>query len=227
MAMIGADIAIIDLLTPLANETAEQIAREHGVTARAYNCDVTKPGQVAVTMDAIVNDFGGLDILFNNAGICLHKASLDVSPEEWTGIFDVNVNGVFYTAAAFARKLIELKREGSIIHTASMSGTIVNYPQRQASYNASKAAVVHMTKSLAVEWAGHGIRVNCISPGYICTEMTSHVRQDWIDKWLELTPYKRMGNPGELSGAVIYLASGCSSFTSGCEIIIDGCFTCV
>ena len=227
MAMMGADIAIIDLLDPLARESAEAIAKQHGVRARAYLCDVTDPARVAETIDAAAADFGGLDVLFNNAGICLHKAALDVTPEEWRGIFDVNVNGVFYTAAAFAKKLIALGRPGSIINTASMSGSIVNYPQEQASYNASKAAVVHITKSLAVEWAGHGIRVNCISPGYIFTEMTAHVRKDWTDQWIALTPYKRMGKPEELSGAVIYLASDCAGFTSGCEIIIDGCFTCV
>jgi NAD(P)-dependent dehydrogenase (short-subunit alcohol dehydrogenase family) len=108
-----------------------------------------------------------------------------------------------------------------------MSGTIVNLPQPQASYNASKAAVVHLTKSLAVEWAEYGIRVNSISPGYIFTEMTAHVRKDWTDHWESMTPFKRMGKPEELSGAVIYLASDCSGYTSGCDIIIDGCFTCV
>lgn len=227
MAMMGADIAIIDRLEAQAQETAAQIAQEHGVTVRAYACDVTCPEEVAQTMDKMAADFNGLDILFNNAGICLHKAALEVTPEEWRAIMDVNVNGVFYVAAAFAKKLIELKKPGSIINTASMSGTIVNYPQEQASYNASKAAVVHLTKSLAVEWVKYGIRVNCISPGYIFTEMTAHVRQDWIEQWKGLTPYGRLGKPEELSGAVIYLASDCSSFTSGCDMIIDGCFTCV
>lgn len=227
MAKMGADIAIIDLLGPLAEETAKEIAARHGVEAKAYSCDVTKPDGVEAVIENIASDFGRLDVLFNNAGICLHKPALDVTPEEFTDIINVNVNGVFFVAAAFARKLIEMKRPGSIINTASMSGTIVNYPQQQASYNASKAAVVHLTKSLAVEWAEHGIRVNCISPGYIFTEMTANVRGDWINQWIELTPFKRMGKPEELSGAVIYFAGDCSSFTSGCEMVIDGCFTCV
>lgn len=227
LAMMGAEIAIIDLLESEANETAQALAQEHSVKAKAYVCDVTKPEQVRETVDVIAADFGKLDVLFNNAGVCLHKAALDVTQEEWLSVMDVNVNGVFYMAAAFARKLIALNRPGSIINTASMSGSIVNYPQEQASYNASKAAVVHLTKSLAVEWVPHHIRVNCISPGYICTDMTAHVRSDWVAQWESLTPYKRMGKPEELSGAVIYLASDCSSFTSGCDIIIDGCFTCV
>jgi NAD(P)-dependent dehydrogenase (short-subunit alcohol dehydrogenase family) len=227
LAMMGADIALVDLLQDEMNQTAEAIAKEYGVNVRAYVCDVTKPEQVELTVGKIAGDFGGLDILFNNAGICQHKAALDVSPAEWTKIFDVNVNGVFYMAAAFAKKLIALRRPGSIINTASMSGTIVNVPQEQASYNASKAAVVHLTKSLAVEWARHNIRVNCISPGYIFTEMTAHVREDWQEIWKKATPFGRMGKPEELAGAVVYLAGDCASFTSGCDLIIDGCFTCV
>ena len=227
LAMMGADIAIIDILEEEMNRSAEEITKEHSVNVRAYRCDVTKPDEVSRVTGKIAADFDGLDVLFNNAGICQHKAALEVSPEEWQRIFDVNVNGVFYVAAAFAKKCIALKRPGSIINTASMSGTIVNLPQPQASYNASKAAVVHLTKSLAVEWAPFGIRVNSISPGYIFTEMTANVRKDWIDQWIELTPCKRMGKPEELSGAVIYLASDCASFTSGCDLTVDGCFTCV
>jgi NAD(P)-dependent dehydrogenase (short-subunit alcohol dehydrogenase family) len=227
LAMMGADIAIIDLPESDAVKTAAEIAAAHGVTARAYFCDVTKPEEVDAAVDRIAGDFKGLDVLFNNAGICLHKAALEVTPEEFTHILDVNVNGVFFVARAFAKKLITLGRPGSIINTASMSGTIVNLPQEQASYNASKAAVVHLTKSLAVEWARYGIRVNSISPGYIYTEMTAHVRKDWTDIWEASTPFKRMGKPEELAGAVIYLASDCASYTSGSDIIIDGCFTCV
>ncbi len=226
MAEAGADIAIIDLPGSAAEQTANEIAEASGVKARAYFCDVTKPDEVEAAINNIAADFGGLDTLFNNAGICQHKSALEVTPEEWLKITDVNVNGVFYMAAAFARKLIELKKPGSVINTASMSAHIVNVPQEQASYNTSKAAVVHMTKSLAVEWAKHGIRVNSISPGYIFTEMTASVAKEMTDYWTEHTPFKRMGRPDELAGAVIYLASDCASYTSGCDIVIDGCFTC-
>ena len=108
-----------------------------------------------------------------------------------------------------------------------MSATIVNIPQGQASYNASKAGVRHLTKSLAIEWADKGIRVNSISPGYIRTEMTGNVRQDWQDFWVSTIPFKRMGKPDELAGAVIYLLSDASTYTSGCDILVDGCFTVV
>jgi NAD(P)-dependent dehydrogenase (short-subunit alcohol dehydrogenase family) len=227
LAMMGADIAIVDILGDQAKAAAEEIAKAHSVKAYSYVCDVTKPADVEKVIDKISEDCNGLDVLFNNAGICQHKSALEVTPDEWKAIFDVNANGVFFVAQAFAKKLISMKRPGSIINTASMSGSIVNYPQEQASYNASKAAVVHLTKSLAVEWAKYGIRVNCISPGYIFTDMTASVAKNLIEFWKSITPYKRMGKPEELSGAVVYLASDSASFTSGSEIIIDGCFTCV
>ena len=225
MAMMGSDIAIVDLLKDEGAKTAKEIEKTYGVKSKAYVCDVTKPSQVNDTINQIAGDFEGLDVLFNNAGIVLHKAALDVTPEEWTRVFDVNTNGVFFVAQAFAKKLVDLKRHGSIINNASMSASIVNWPQEQASYNASKAAVVHMTKSLAVEWIKYGIRVNSLSPGYIFTDLTANVNPDWIKKWTAMSPYNRLGKPEELAGAVIYLASDCSSFTSGCDLIVDGLFT--
>jgi NAD(P)-dependent dehydrogenase (short-subunit alcohol dehydrogenase family) len=227
MAMAGADIAVVDLLDAEGKETAEQIAKTYGVKAKAYVCNVTDPKVVESTVNQVAEDFGGLDVLFNNAGIVLHKPALEVTPEEWLNVINVNLNGVFYMAAAFARKLVALGRPGSVINNASMSATIVNYPQEQASYNSSKAAVVHMTKSLAVEWVKHNIRVNALSPGYIATDLTVHVRPDWIEQWKAQTPYGRLGKPEELAGLVIYLASDASTFTSGSNFIVDGCFSCV
>ena len=227
MANSGSNIAIIDMLGDVAAETAAEIEKTHGVKAKAYSCDVTNPEQVNSVIDKIESDFGTFDVLFNNAGIVLHKPALEVTPDEWLNVINVNLNGVFYVAQAFAKKLVKAKRPGSIINTASMSGTIVNVPQPQASYNASKAAVIHLTKSLAVELTEYNIRVNSISPGYIETDLTSHVRKDWIDEWLKLTPIKRMGKPEELAGMVILLASDCSHFTNGSDIIMDGAFTCV
>ena len=225
LAMMGADIALIDILD--AAEAAKSIADEHGKKAKSYICDVTSYEQVNSVIDEIANDFGKIHILFNNAGIVQDKSALELSETEWKRIFDVNVNGVFYMAQAFAKKLIRQKTGGSIINTASMSASIVNIPQQQASYNASKAAVVHLTKSLAVEWAKYDIRVNSISPGYTATDLIGSVPKDRVDEWIANTPYKRMGKPEELSGAVIYLASDSASFTSGCDIVIDGCFTLV
>ena len=227
LAQEGVQIGIFDRNIELAAATAAEIARSSGSPCRAYACDVTDSAQVQSAMDAFTADFGTLDGVFNNAGICVHKGALDVSPVEWQKVIDVNLSGVFYVAQAAARQFVREGKPGSIVNTASMSGSIVNIPQEQASYNASKAAVVHLTKSLAVEWASRNIRVNSISPGYIFTDMTASVRGDWVQFWTELIPFKRMGKPEELAGAVLYLLSDAASYTSGCDMIIDGCFTCI
>lgn len=195
--------------------------------AFAYQLDVTDPEAVDKAIDVAVEKMGTLDLLFNNAGICMHKNAIDVTPDEWLKVINVNLNGIFFVARAFARYLIAHQKNGNIVNTASMSGTIVNIPQGQASYNASKAGVAHLTKSLAVEWAEYGIRVNSISPGYIRTEMTGTVRKDWQDYWVSTIPFRRMGTPEELAGAVIYLLSDASTYTSGLDMLIDGCFTVV
>ena len=225
LADAGADIVIWDLND--ATAVANDIAAEYGVRAAALQVDVTDPAAVDAAIAKSAEIMGTLDLLFNNAGICLHKPALDLVPDEWLKIINVNLNGVFFVARAFGKYLVDNKKTGNIVNTASMSGTIVNIPQCQASYNSSKAAVAHLTKSLAVEWAPYGIRVNSISPGYIRTEMTATVRQDWQDIWVDSIPFKRMGTPEELAGAVIYLLSDASTYTSGCDMLIDGCFTVV
>lgn len=227
MAAVGADLVIFDQQAEKAQATAEAIAKEYQRKVIAFGVDVTKPEQIAEAIEKADAAMGKLDLLFNNAGIVLQKPVIDLTPDEWTKVIDVNLNGVFFVAQAFGRYLIARGKGGAIVNTASMSGTIVNYPQQQASYNTSKAGVVQLTKSLAVEWAEHGIRVNSISPGYIFTELTSFVRQDWQDKWKELTPIKRMGKPEELAGAVIYLLSDSAAFATGTDLIIDGGFTIV
>lgn len=225
LADAGADIVIFDIND--ASAVAGAIASEYGVRALAIKVDVTKPDMVNSAIEEAADKMGTLDLLFNNAGICLHKDAIDVTPEDWLGVINVNLNGIFFVAQAFGKYLIAHGKTGNIVNTASMSGTIVNIPQGQASYNSSKAGVAHLTKSLAVEWAKYGIRVNSISPGYIRTEMTGNVRQDWQDYWVSTIPFKRMGTPEELAGAVIYLLSDASTYTSGHDLIIDGCFTIV
>ncbi|EBX5888111.1 short-chain dehydrogenase [Salmonella enterica subsp. enterica] len=223
LAAAGSDIAIFDIAD--ASDVIDDLRKKFGVKAHAYQCDVTDPDNVTHCVETAARDMGTLDLLFNNAGICYHKDALLCAPEEWKKVIDVNLNGIFFVAQAFSRFLINQNKTGNIVNTASMSGTIVNIPQCQASYNSSKAAVVHLTKSLAVELASKGIRVNSISPGYIKTEMTGTVRQDWQDFWIDSIPFKRMGTPEELAGAVIYLLSEASTYTSGADLIIDGCFT--
>lgn len=225
LADAGSDIVIFDLTD--STKVTEEIAKEYGVRTASYICDVTNQKQVKDCIAKAAQEMGTLDFLFNNAGICIHKDAVDCEADDWLKVINVNLNGVYFMAQAFGKYLLSNNKKGNIVNTASMSGTIVNIPQGQASYNSSKAGVAHLTKSLAVEWATKGIRVNSISPGYIMTEMTGNVRQDWQDLWVNSIPFKRMGTPDELAGAVIYLLSEASTYTSGLNMIIDGCFTVV
>jgi NAD(P)-dependent dehydrogenase (short-subunit alcohol dehydrogenase family) len=224
LAQAGADTAIVDLNVAEAAKTAREL-EAHGVRALAVEADVTKPDQVNRTIEAVLGAFGRIDVLFNNAGICINEKAEEMSFASWQKVIDVNLTGVFLVAQAVGRVMIE-KGGGSIINTASMSGHIVNQPQPQCGYNASKAGVIMLTKCLAAEWAPHRVRVNSISPGYIATEMTLKGTA-WMPAWIAATPLKRMGKPEELQGAVLYLASDASTFTTGSDIVIDGAFTCI
>ncbi|MDR2411012.1 MAG: SDR family oxidoreductase, partial [Bacteroidales bacterium] len=147
---------------------------------------------------------------------------------DWNKVININLNSVFLTAQAAGKVMIK-QGGGSIINTASMAATIVPQPQPQCSYNASKGGVVMLTKSLAVEWALKNIRVNCISPGYIGTDLTlsSKTLKPLIEQWNKITPLRRLGKPEELQAIAVYLAGDSSRFTTGSDFIIDGAFTCV
>jgi NAD(P)-dependent dehydrogenase (short-subunit alcohol dehydrogenase family) len=164
-----------------------------------------------------------VDIGVCNAGIAFNVPAEDMTLEQWNAMMAVNLTGVFFTAQACAHAMIE-QRSGSIVATASMSGLIVNVPQLQTAYNVSKAGVIMLAKSLAVEWAQYGIRVNAIAPGYMRTDMTAPAFEDPARGgiWLDLTPMKRAGEPPELGGAVVYLASDASSFVTGHTLVVDG-----
>jgi NAD(P)-dependent dehydrogenase (short-subunit alcohol dehydrogenase family) len=223
LAQAGAEVAIISRSG--ADETVKLIEKEGG---RAYSllADVTNEAEVDKALAEIVQRSGSLDIVFNNAGICIHKGTLEASIAEWKQVIDINLTGEYIVARAAAGIMIERKIKGSIINMASMSGSIVNIPQWQASYNASKAGVIHLTRSLAVEWAEYGIRVNSLSPGYIATPMSVDTPKELKDAWTPLMPMHRMGKPEELVPAVLYLASPASAYTTGSDLIVDGAYTC-
>ena len=171
-------------------------------------------------------EFGRIDFLMNNAGITLWRAAEDVSEEDWRSVMDVNLNGLFFCCQAVGRHMIE-RRCGSIINIASMSGLIVNFPQAQASYNTSKAAVIHLTKSLAAEWASYNIRVNAMAPGYMGTSMAKPFFDDpeYGGVWINAIPMKRPGDPEELGPIAVFLASEASSYVTGATLIVDGGYT--
>lgn len=224
LAKAGAEVVIISRSG--AEETVAMITEDGG---KAYDlkADVTKENEVDAAVEEIIKRSGKIDILFNNAGICIHKDTLSASIEEWRSVIDINLTGEYIMARAVGRMMIEQNIKGSIVNMASMSGSIVNIPQWQASYNASKAGVIHMTRSLAAEWVGHGIRVNSLSPGYIATPMSADVPQDLKDAWEPLMPMHRMGDPKELMPAVLYLVSPAAGYTTGADIIVDGGYTCI
>ncbi len=224
LAEAGANIAVVDRDMDEALKTAKEL-EIYGVNAIAVKTDVTNPEDVNGMVAEVVGALGTIDIAFCNAGICINEKAEEMSYESWRKVIDINLTGVFLAAQAVGRLMIK-NGKGSIITTASMSGHIVNYPQPQSAYNASKAGVIMLTKSLAVEWAPHNVRVNSISPGYIATEMTRKATQ-WIPTWVDSTPVRRMGNPEELQGVVLYLASDASTFTTGSDIVVDGAFTCI
>ncbi|MDD3251140.1 MAG: SDR family oxidoreductase [Lachnospiraceae bacterium] len=226
-AEAGADIAIVDVDIEEARKTAQELKDQHGISTMAIQTDVTNPEQVNAMIDQVVAGFGRLDVAFCNAGICMNIPAEEMTYEQWKKVIDINLTGVFLTAQAAGKIMIQ-QGGGSIINTASMSAHIVNVPQPQCSYNASKAGVIQLTKSLAIEWAGKNVRVNSISPGYIGTELTlnSPSLKPLIEKWNEMAPLGRMGRPEELQSICVYLAGDTSTFTTGSDFLVDGAFTC-
>lgn len=224
LAKAGAEVVIINRSN--ADETVQMILNDGG-KAWFIAADVTQEASVDAAFAEILKRSGSIDIIFNNAGICMHQTSLEATIAEFREVLDVNLTGEFIVARAAGRIMIERGIHGSIINMASMSGSIVNIPQWQCSYNASKAAVIHMTRSLAAEWAEYHIRVNSISPGYIATPMSVDTPQELKDAWMPLIPMHRMGKPEELIPAILYLACDAAGYTSGSDIIVDGAYTCL
>ncbi|MDE6890791.1 MAG: SDR family oxidoreductase [Lachnospiraceae bacterium] len=226
-AEAGADVAIVDVDIEEAEKTAAGIAESTGRKVIAIKTDCTDPEQVDAMVSQVADELGGLNFCHNNAGICINVPAEEMTFEQWNKVINVNLNGIFLTDIA-AGKYLLAHGGGSIINTASMSAHIVNVPQPQCAYNASKAAVIQLTKSLAIEWAKRDVRVNSLSPGYIGTELTlnSPTLIPLIEKWNEMAPLGRMGRPEELAAICVYLAGDASSFTTGADFVIDGAFTC-
>jgi sorbose reductase len=205
----------------------EKVADELGAIGKVVpiGCDVTQPGQVTSMVDRVTSELGGIDIAVCNAGVVSVEPILDMAPEEFQRVQDTNVTGVFLTAQAAARAMVNQGRGGAIINTASMSGHIINIPQQVSHYCASKAAVIHLTKGMAVELAPHQIRVNSVSPGYILTELVEPLAE-YHRQWEPKIPLGRIGRPEELIGLYLYLASEASSYMTGSDLVIDGGYTC-
>ncbi|ODV89213.1 hypothetical protein CANCADRAFT_29448, partial [Tortispora caseinolytica NRRL Y-17796] len=217
-------IAILDVQTELGIDAAQRLHANYGVEAQFYKVDVRDEKSVNEIMDSVASDLGSIDILICSAGVADLVHAEDYPAEKFRRVVDINLNGSFLCAQAAGRHMIAQGSGGSIIFIASMSGSIVNWPQPQSAYNASKAGVKHLMKSLAAEWAVHKIRVNSISPGYMDTALNRSFGA-LFDEWKQKTPLGRLGDVEELSTCAIWLASSGSSFCTGSDILIDGGYT--
>lgn len=227
MADCGADIAVLDLNMKKAQETADYIAEKYKVRSKAFQVNVADASDCQRAVEEVYKEWGHIDVLLNNAGICINEDAENVPLEHWHKVIDINMNGVWYMSQAVGKIMIGQKY-GNIINVSSMSGFIVNDPQGQVSYNTSKAGVAHMTKSLAAEWVKYGIRVNSIAPGYMDTDLvhkTYEADGEWARRWNSMTPMKRPGRPEELGPLAVYLASDASTYMTGSVILCDGGYT--
>ena len=225
LGQAGAKVAVVDINRQAADETREMLGAQ-GTDAITVVADVTQPDQVQRMVKEVVDHWGRLDIGVNNAGIAHWHDSETLDVADWDRVINLDFRAVFLCCQAEAQVMLKAGY-GKIISTASMSGHIVNYPQNQSAYNTSKAGVIHLTRSLATEWAARGVRANSISPGYIRTLLVENLLatpegQTVLPKWMSLTPMGRMGEVTDLQGAVVYLASEASDFMTGADMVIDG-----
>ncbi|MCC7320570.1 MAG: SDR family oxidoreductase [Rubellimicrobium sp.] len=221
LAATGAEVVCTDILPDRAEETAACL-RDAGGRAQARALDVTDSAGI----DALAAELPPLDVLVCNAGIVTNTPAEDMTDDEWDRVIAVNLSGVFRTCRGFGRRMVAAGR-GSVVNIGSMSGQIVNVPQPQCHYNASKAGVHHLTKSLAVEWATRGVRVNAVAPTYIETPLLIALKDQpgLVSRWLDMTPMGRMGQPHEIASVVQFLASDASSLLTGAIIAADAGYT--
>ena len=227
LAEAGATVVLTDMNPDvLAAATESMKAKGHSVDSEVP--EVTDVKAVQAVHDAILARHGRVDVLVNNAGIAISNHPAETMADDvWNKVIDVNLNGVFWCCRAFGNTMLK-QGGGSIVNVGSMSGFIVNRPQEQANYNASKAAVHHLTKSLAAEWGARGVRVNSVAPTYIDTEMNKYVyeNEEMYRHWVGGTPMNRLGRTDEVASVILFLASDAASLMTGSIVLADGGYIC-
>lgn len=218
----GVRVVVADVLGENAVATAAAI-REQGGEALALTCDVSDTAQVEALFAAVQAEVGALDILINNAGINIPKPAAELTPDEWQRIIGVNLTGTFLCCHAAGRMMLA-RRAGCIINICSVHGHVGSYVHQAAAYNASKAGIINLTRSLALEWGERGVRVNGISPGPLATELmaTRLANPEYVRKAFERMAIKRVGTPRDIAGAAVFLASPAAEWITGHVLVVDG-----
>ena len=223
IAEAGGDVVIHGRDAEAAEEVRAEI-ESLGRTAHVVLGELTSRESVDALVSEALERAGNIDVLVNNAGACVHRPALEVTDDEWAQVIDTNLTALWRVSQAVGAHMVE-RRTGSIVNVGSISGLIVNRPQWQPAYNASKAAVHQLTKSLAAEWAPSGVRVNAVAPGYVKTDMAPVDEPQFQRFWIEDAPQQRYAVPDEISPAVVFLASEAASFMTGSVLVIDGGYT--
>ncbi|HSV32364.1 MAG TPA: glucose 1-dehydrogenase [Atribacteraceae bacterium] len=226
LAEAGAHVVVADKNPEKARLVSERLSTL-GVESFAVTVDVTRKSDLEAMTQSVMDRFGQIDVLVTSAGVGQWCAAEEISEEDWKWVLDINLNGVFLSCQVVGREMIK-RKQGSIVNIASMSGIAVNYPQCQSHYNASKSAVIMLTRSLALEWAKHNVRVNALAPGYMQTQLIEDLLKklpDYAEAWKSYTPMRRLGRPEEIKAPCVFLASPASSYLTGSILVMDGGYT--
>ena len=222
------NIVIFDANQELGDQAAAELHDKSGLPVSFFKVDVRDGAAINAAVDSVVELYGCPDALVNAAGIADSNIKAETyDPAMFRRLIDINLTGTFLMCQSVGRAMMTAGKPGSLVLVASMSGSVVNYPQEQSCYNASKAGVVQFAKSIAAEWAKYDIRVNCISPGYMDTALNRVPALEAQKKiWKSLTPQNRLGGVDELNGLCVFLASDSSKFMTGSNVLIDGGYSC-
>jgi NAD(P)-dependent dehydrogenase (short-subunit alcohol dehydrogenase family) len=225
LARDGFDVAIADLTIASLQDTAAAVTAA-GRKAVPVALDLRSQESIDLAMRNAISGLGEVDVLVNNAGVALRRTALEVTPAEWDAVMEVNLKGTFFISQQMGRHLVAAKRPGCIVSLASTHG-VVGFPGR-STYGIAKAAIAHMTKMLAIEWAEYGIRVNAVAPGTIETSSRAEFFKADPQARVAMTdrvPLRRFGTPEEVAGAVCYLVSPQAAYITGQTLLLDGGLT--